>query len=410
MDTAYLDADLLTRPFVASWLTRARPGDVFDPDPARRAAAWAHWALTAITPMTGHANRPYRALTLPGKFYDPRGTGPAVRPHLEISTGTFERPDEQFPDRLAQAGNGLHFPWWIMPEVLAVKRAILGSPTTDVAPLIDLVTARRVALIDALTPLTHAAASRWSRLEALQVEDPAALSRTATSPFTAQEVADYLPAAADLALNVAFDAKLAETSRGHAARRIGVWRIHGTGDQPFSLGVLTPRLTRSSLFGDPLFAPATEAPAALLVRGLLLRRLLAIHLGGDVGQPVADAPSTKGAGPRLRAIVARVGDKLPEASAASAVHFLQNYPDAQNAWAALAEWAAAPIGADGAARAILTVTPQAHRDAHRSALRAVHRAEEPDREAINVLLPVAWDHRRRIVRVTFARPQAEASD
>lgn len=406
MTAAALPADLLTTPFVASWLARARPGDPFDPDPARRAASWAHWALTALSSMTGHANRPYTALILPGRYYDPRGTGPAVPPHLEIPAGVFRSPDAQFPDRLAQCGNALHFPWWVVPEVLAVKRSVLSARTGDVSALIDLLTPRRVALIDALAPLAAAAAARWSLVEALQVEDPAALSATATAPFSEQDVANYLPGAADMHLSVTFDAKLAESARGYASRRVGVWRIHGRGEGAFTLGALTPRLTRSSLFSDPLFTATTEAPAALLVRGLLLRRVLHAHLNADIGQPVADAPTTTGPGPRLRAVVARVGDKLPEAGAASAVHFVQNYPDAGDAWAALSAWAAAPAGQQGSPRATLTVTPDAHRAAHRAALRAIRRAETPEREDINVLLPVAWDHRSRVVRVTFARPPA----
>lgn len=404
MDPA-LDAAMLRTPFVASWFPRARPGDVHDPDPARRASAWAHWALTSCVGMTGYSDRPYTALALPGKFYDPRGTGPTTRPHLEIPASVFDRPDPQFPDRLAQAGNALLFPWWVTAEVLAVKRATLAPRPGDVSALVDLLNSRRVALVDALAPLGRAAAARWSTLEAMQVEDPQVLSQTATAPFSAKDVADFLPAAAELGLTIDFDTKLSETAAGWASRRIGVWRLKGTSTEPFQLGVLTPRLTRSSLFVDPLFRPDGEAPAALLVRGLLLRRLLRTHLGQDIGQAVADAPAARGAGPGLRAIVARVGDKLPEAGAPSAVHFLQNYPDATNAWAALSAWAAAPVGADGAQRAVLTISEEQHHAAHRAALRALHRAEDPDRDDINVLLPLAWDHQSRVVRVTFARPQ-----
>lgn len=409
METApALDAELLRTPFVSSWFPRARPGDVFDTDPARRAAAWAHWALTSLIPMTGYSNRPYTALALPGRFYDPRGTGPTTRPHLEVSAGVLSRPDSQFPDRLAHAGNALHFPWWVTPEVLAVKRAVLSSRAGDPSALVDLLNARRVALVDALAPVSAAAARRWAQIEALQVEDPRALSRTATAPFDAQEVSDFLPAAADLALRVTFDTKLAETAGGYASRRIGVWRIESSASEPFTLGVLTPRLTRSSLFSDSLFRADREAPAALLVRALLLRRLLRTHLATEVGQPVADAPAARGAGPRLRAVVARVGDKMPEASAASAAHFLQNYPDADNAWAAITEWANAPVGSGGSQRALLTITRDGHRAAHRAALRALRRAEDPERDDINVLLPLAWDHQNRVVRVTFAKPPADA--
>ena len=38
---------------------------------------------------------------------------------------------------------------------------------------------------------------------------------------------------------------------------------------------------------------------------------------------------------------------------------------------------------------------------------ALRRAEDPDRDDINVLLPIAWDSRSRVVRVTFSRPTPE---
>jgi hypothetical protein len=37
----------------------------------------------------------------------------------------------------------------------------------------------------------------------------------------------------------------------------------------------------------------------------------------------------------------------------------------------------------------------------------VKRAEEPDRDDINVLLPLAWDAQSRVVRVTFSRRETD---
>lgn len=406
MDPA-IDTSLLTTPFVASWFARARPGDLFDPDMGRRAAAWAHWALTSMRSMTGHGERSYIGLALPGKFYDPhRSTTTGTVPHLEIPAATFDRPDPLFPERLAHAGNALSFPWWVLPEVLAVKRAVLTPRGGDVAALARLLAASRPALIEALTPVSRTAAQRWSEVEALRVADPAALSASATAGFSAREVAEYMPAAAALNLSVVFDRTLAERSGDRTARRVGVWWVRGAAGEPFTLGVLTPRLTRSSLFTDPLFAAEREAPAALLVRGLLLRRILRDHLGAPVQSQVAAArPSA--AQPRLRTVVARVGEKVPEASAAAAAHFVGQYPDTDQAWSALVDWAAAPAGPAGGPRAQLSVTQASFAGAHRAATRAIGRAEDPARDDVNVLLPLAWDHKGRVVRVTFARPAGD---
>jgi len=400
---------LLTTPFVASWVGRARPADLFDPDPGRRGSAWADWALRAFISMTGHSDRPYVALTLPARFYDPRGTGMQVRPHLEVPARYFYRAAPDFPDRLAQAGNALLFPWWIVPELLAVKRALLLNPPGSVAEIADALNSRRPALVAALEPALARLSARWAVVEEMHVADPARLASIATGPFTAAQVAGYAPGLADFKLSIEFDQKLLTTSSVTAGRRVGVWRVTGQHEgEAFSFGVITPRLTRSSMFSDPLFAPAKESAAAALVRGLLARRLLA-HLDGShvsgaaVLEPAPTPPPAPAApAPGLRAVVAHVGEKLPEASVKSAVNFVQTFPHAPDAWAALVRWAATPIG--GVARATLTVTEPGFRAAHASASRAIRRAEEPERDDINVVLPLAWDHSARVVRVTFSRP------
>ena len=398
---------LVTTPFVSSWLGRARPSDLHDPDPARRAAGWARWTFGAFVDMSGNSDRPYVALALPGQFYDPQGRGPVQRPHLEVPAHLFERPTPEFPDRVAQAGNGLLFPWWRVPEVMAAKRALFAVPRTSVSELVEVLNERRPSLVETVTSQTQRLGDLWSDVEDALVSSAEEMSALVTADFTEQDVAAYFAPAADLRLRVEFDARLREKSGAWASRRVGVWRIVGdTGAGEFVLGVLTPRLTRSSLFSDPLFDPAAEAPGALLVRGLLLRRLTAAFAPGASHGPTVGLPAAKvPAGTGLRAIVARVGEKIPDASTAAAVKFLRAYPDPTDAWAALQSWAhTRPV--DGEPRhAMLTVTEEGFRAAHRSSVRAVRRAEDPEREDINVILPIAWDANSRVVRLTFARSE-----
>jgi hypothetical protein len=139
-----------------------------------------------------------------------------------------------------------------------------------------------------------------------------------------------------------------------------------------------------------------EAPAALLVRGLILQRLVARHLGGGTTQ-VGDVPrDSKVPGAHLRAIVAQVGHKLPEAGVDAAVGFVRAYPDCDAAWRVLFEWSERT-------KSLLTVREEGFREAHRRIQRFMRRAEEPERDDINVLLPLAWDDKSRVVRVTFSR-------
>lgn len=397
-------AALAATQFVASWIGRARPGDPYDVDPARRAAAWAHWMFTSMSPMTGMSDRPYVGLVLPGQFYDPKGTGPKVRPHLEIPAHLFERTDQQFPDRLAQMGNGLLFPWWLVPEVLAARRALFSVPRMSPADLIDTLNQRRVSLLIALTQLRESAANIWPAVEEHLISEPAKLGPLAAGPFSTEQIATFWAPAADLGLRVEFDDKLAEKAGTWVSRRVGVWRLVCENDAGTAvLGTITPRLTRSSLFTDPLFDPATEAPAAMLVRGLVLRRVLGAFdpAAGNTAVPALD-PKPRAPGAGLRAVVARVGDKLPVASTAAAVRFLRAYPDPSDAWEALSAWASARGTAEEPRQAVLTVSRDGFSAAHRSALRAIQRAEDPDRDDINVVLPLAWDASNRIVRVTYA--------
>lgn len=394
---------LLPTPFVASFVGRARPGDVYDTDPARRAAAWAHWAVSALTEMTGLSDRTYAALTLTGRFYDPKGTGPTVRPHLEIPRARLDEADPEFPDRLALAGNGLNFPWWVYHEVTAVRRMLFNTGSASIEPLIELLGERRAQLQTALVGLMEAAAPSWRVIEGLLVSSPDGLSAEAAGDFSEEEVAEFFPGAEGLHLRVVYDPKLRTASGQWASRRVGVWQVRGVDQHGhrLAIGVITPRLTANSLFADRMFAPEREGAGALLVRGLLLRRLVQSHLEplglhqvrtADVG-----ADRSRPGGPYLRSVVARVGAKLPRASMEAAVHFLQTYQRPDAAWEALTSWAERT-------KSLLTVSEEGFKECHRNALRFIRRAEEPSRDDVDCILPLAWDSQQRVVRVTFSRP------
>lgn len=391
-------ARLLPMPFVSSFVGRARDGDRHDVDPERRAAAWARWAVSGLEEFRGVSDREYVALRLPGRFHDPMGTGPVVPPHLEIPARVLARPCPEFPVRLAQAGNGLEFPWWLVGEVTAVKRALFNFPRGDVDALVSALNGRRAGLVHALEELSDSCSESWDVVESLLVTDPGALVDLATGDFEPDELAEHFPPARELQLRALFDEHLRESNGKWAARRLGVWQLRGEVDGvPFALGVVTPRLTPNSLFSDQLFTPALESPAAAMLRGALLRRISRELLSVPVPAAVGVDPGTGGVpGVHLRAVVARVGAKLPEASVEAAVNFVHSYPDGRDAWAALERWAATGY--------LLTVSEEAFLAGHANALRFIRRADTPPRDDINVLLPLAWDRQSRVVRVTFSRP------
>jgi hypothetical protein len=391
---------LLTSPFISSWIGEARSGaDRFDGDLRVRTAGWAQWAVEHLVEMTGARDRVYPAFLLEGRFHDPRGRGPLQDPHLEIPRAVLSKDDTSFPLRIALLGNALAFPWWLPDEVMAVKRAafIPGAGAGDLGAVLA---ARRADLVATAAALHRQVAGRWEEVEKIMFAAPGELAASATGGFGSEEIAEVLPDAAVWQMRVVYDPVLAEKAGEWASRRLGVWQIRArAGGQEIALGVLTPRLTANSQFIDPLFAIEKESPAALLVRICVLRRIASRHLGIGAPQTGLRAPVAplRTAGAHLRAVVAKVGSKLPEASVEAAVHFLHTYPTPDEAWEALSEWA-------GRTGTLLTVSEEGFRDAHRRAQRFVRRAEDPERDDVNVLLPLGWDERSRVVRVSFSRP------
>lgn len=398
--TGHLDQALLARPFFPSWMALAKQGlDRFSSDFPAREAAWAQWCLEQAVMMTGANERRYPAVVLDGRFHDPRGTAPQIRPHMEIPERVTLKADEQFPSRLALFGNGLAFPWWLYPEVTAVKRALFSGSGTDIS------TAKKVLTSESATILAHAVAilrlvsPRWKEINELLIANDQDLLACTTESFFKTEISAILPAAADLDLRVDFDQRLLEKSGEHTVRRVGVWRISGySDDDEFSFGVCTPRLTANSQFSDPMFEPSVESPASLLVRSLVLYRIAARILGLEAqsAQVLLPKKPIDTGGAHLKAVPAKVGARLPEASPAAAIHFISVFSRVDDAWAELRGWA-------DRTGTVLTVSEEGFHSAFKRAARFVARAEEPLREDIDVLLPIGWDKESRVVRILFAR-------
>jgi hypothetical protein len=390
-------AKVLPTPFVSSFVGRARQGSLHDQDPARRACAWATWAVDSIEEFKGFSDRHYVGLVLPGRFHDMNKNAVQIRPHIEIPRRVLETPDPEFPDRLAAAGNALEFPWWVISEVTALRRAVFNTPPGSIADLLNAINSHRGSLLTAVEEVNATLGRSWSLVEERLVSSPASLLPFAVGDFATSDIEEFFPPARSLNMRIVYDRQLLEQNNEWSTRRVGVWQIVVDSPTQCALGVLTPRLTRNSLFVDPQFLPQYEATASLLVRALVLRRLLKGILDTTPSSVLSPDPLHQSTGgPYLRAVPARPGAKLPEASIEAAVHFLQHYPDGENAWAALTRWAGEAY--------LLTVSHDGFLASHRNALRYVRRAETPEREDINVLLPLAWADGSKVVRVTFSRP------
>lgn len=393
----------MTTPFVASWIGRARTTALLSPSLPVRAGSWASWAMTNVETFSGRDDRTYLALRLPGKFYDPSGNGPSVCPHLEVPDRTLVSPDPDFPERLALMGNGLLFGWWVPFEVTAAKRALFAHPGGRIDGVAKMLEAQRPALVAAVRELNSALMPQWAVIESLLIDSPDGMSAVATGNAYAEELSSLFPAGAGFHLELIFETKLRERSGVWASRRVGVWQLVGvdeTGER-FALGVLTPRLTSSSLFKDSLFEPQDDSTAALLARFVVLSRLAqtCLHTAPAAVETISETPEV--AANHIRAVPARNGQKYPVASLRSCVGFLQSFSEPESAWAALAAWA-------HKGGYMLTVTQEGFTAAWRRASRFCRRAEEPDRDDLNVIMPLVWAD-NRVFRATFTVKDAAAT-
>jgi hypothetical protein len=374
-------AELLTTPFVTSWASLSRPGDRGSADQTQAAAAWAAWLLTALVQVRT-SRRDYVAIALDGRVYAGGRLGPQA--HLEIPQAVWRRPDPLFPARLAAAGSALRFPSLLYDEVVAVRRAVFTAPTSP--QLLDRLGQAEARLRTGLDLLTGQVSGALSGLDLLTGADR--VTAALTVPVSSAELSSVLPEAGAWQLRI--EPGLVESSGPSLARRLLVWTVQ---DDAGTVAALTPRLTRSSTISDPLFAPDRESPAACLARLVLLARVARL-LGLDPSGVVPPSPPPPGF---LRVVPARAGQQTPEASLAAAAAFVVQHPDPQDAFTQLGKLAER--------RYVLLVDRDRFSAAHRRLCGAVARAEEPEREDVDLVLPLLAGEAGEVVRATFARRQ-----
>jgi hypothetical protein len=371
-------SQLLASPFVASWAHRARAWPLDAADPDRAAAAWASWALRSLRQVTA-SRREYVALLLDGQVY--RHSGPQQAAHLEVPSRVWDVHDPLFPDRLAACGRALRFPSLLFPEVAALRRVVFTLPTSHTALQLEQDLPR---LRDGLAELTVRVAPHLGRLN-LSL-DPAPLSALLAAPATTAELAALAPRCKDWQVEI--DPGLRAACGQQLSRRLLVWTI---GCSDGTLPAATPRLTRASSERDPLFDPASAAPAETLVRLLLLGRVAGLlQIDADGAVPVPSAPPGV-----LRVLSARTGQQTAQASAEAAVGFVAQHRDPAEAWARLQNLAYPNY--------TLLVAEPTFVASHRALQRCVDRAETPQRKDINTVLPLLATAEGEVARVTFAR-------
>jgi hypothetical protein len=206
--------------------------------------------------------------------------------------------------------------------------------------------------------------------------------------INSNEISTYLPIDISQNLKIRLEKKVDGEDITKTARRVNAWVIEGAS---FKCAAITPRLTYGSIFKDEVFSLEKESIAALLVRGLVINRVSKrFNLGEEKVLIQPTALST-----HLRAIPAKIGQKIPEASFTSAIRFVTDYQEPAIAWSRLEEWARESY--------ILTISKEVFYKSFLEIAKRIDKMEELDQDDVNNVLPLAWSKSGKITRVSYSR-------
>jgi hypothetical protein len=381
-------AKVISTPFFSSFIGKCVEGDIYAREHAIRSQAVGYWMLNSLTRFTGQDSREYIGIQLPGEFYDPLGFGKALKPHIEIPESILKKSDANFLDKLTLLGSGLHFKWWILPEVLSIRRALFRESSGTVLYFIKAVEPSRDDLVNTIRSQQDKLRDNWGYIAeeiAIKSKD---FALEVFGVINSNEISTYLPIDISQNLKIRLEKKVDGEDITKTARRVNAWVIEGAS---FKCAAITPRLTYGSIFKDEVFSLEKESIAALLVRGLVINRVSKrFNLGEEKVLIQPTALST-----HLRAIPAKIGQKIPEASFTRAIRFVTDYQEPAIAWSRLEEWARESY--------ILTISKEVFYKSFLEIAKRIDKMEELDQDDVNNVLPLAWSKSGKITRVSYSR-------
>jgi len=381
----------------ASLLTSAIEGDLFAGDNKSRSNAWGYWVISQLREFTGNENRDYFGILLPGKFYSPGQAKESMTPHIELSTTFLETPNPKISTIIANAGNAVLTNAWVYPEIKSFKKALTSSSLVSESEVYEKLYTYRKSLVRELESINHILESDWDEFERLIISSPEKLLHLLSEGFNTKEVNTLLRNLDFNSISINFEDSLIKSSGENSIKRLGIWNVNFVDGKgiPQTTYAITPRLTRNSLFKDSLFLPEKEGILALLIRVLLMRRIYATINQSSLTRTLTKDFVSNKTPAYYKAIVPKVGEKLPEASTDAAILLLQSFHNSNLAWDAMLSWSEGKY--------ILTITESQFKESFEKAKQLLKRAEKPDRQLIDNLLPLCWDSKSRVVRVTFSR-------
>jgi hypothetical protein len=385
--------------FLGSLMKTAVNGDMFNSNESIRSKSWGFWIIDNLREFKGIGNRDYFGILLPGSFYNTNVTKEVMNPHLELSNSFLDESHPYLSPLIANAGNAILSGAWVYPEVKALKKSLLENSHMDGDIAISTLFEFRESLVRELESINKILEPDWDEFERLIVSSPESLIHILAEGFDTKDLKSLLHKVDIESITVNFSKSLLGSSGENSIKRIGIWDIVlvDKNNKTQKMFAVVPRLTRNSLFHDKLYNPEKEGILSLLVRVLLMRKIYATINSTSLTRSLIKESKNSKTKPYYKALVPKVGEKLPEASTDAAILLLQSYNNSSHAWLALQEWAKETY--------ILTVTEKQFRDSFDDAKILLKRAEKPDREIIDNLLSLCWDKKSRVVRVTYSNPK-----
>lgn len=360
-----------------------------------RLGSWASFILANTRNYSGIDNRVYPALELPGSFYfKESGFDKIVKPHIELSKIIKNFSARAFVQVFSNMGNALLTPSWLINETKAVRKEINSSkiPNTDI--LVELIRERRKSLLKFYMDNSVNVKANFNTLNSILYDNPQNASNVFCGDATPQELAKFIPSAPALSLNVKFSDSMKEKFPTNTVFRLGVWRVSFRFEgEPFQYPVVTPRLTKNSLFIDPLYDISNEPDPALLIRCLILDRALKVLDISTDSEVTKDF--SKNESFYLRSIPCRENQKKPTPSDSALTSFLNNSETAEQAWTEIQNFISGKFQ--------IAVSFGEFEDAYKATKIEIARLGDIKESWKDILLPLLWS-KDGISRLTYVKP------
>lgn len=335
--------------------------------------------------------REYLAVKLAGKFFSYNNIDSKISPHIELPGKFLNNDGLWFIEKLAAVGNGINSSVFTINEVTALKRALFteGDNSKNNIFLLELDSYRNNLIIE-YEKISEKCKKQWVAIELYLNNNSKKVSEVIKDNYS-KEIKAIMPSLSlDLIIN--YEEKSANKNLETLIKKLGIFRVYNK--EGVNLAVITPRLTRNSIFNDKVFNIYNESTLAILLRLLILNKIFSlIFKDSNYNKITKDYAYYRKKG-HFRAIPAVVNKPLPEPSNKACCNLLASFEDGNDAYNAILLWAGKKYK--------LTISKKDYLESFNNASYEQKRLGLISQGDINNILPILWGESKDIYRLTYA--------